>query len=377
MNVVEAGTVALGHLRRRWPQAQADVFVAESRMRSSEWSEGLPENQELTRSHGIGVRVINDGRLGFGHANRLESAALDALADRVTAAARFTAQDPWLGVAPPAAGAGDPSPDLQLVDSSLTEETWPGRSAFLESIERDVRSRDKRLTKVLRASYREGRSRCGIQNTSGVSASYEATQVSFSMACVAVDQGETQIGYGFQAVRHFRDLNIPWVLDKAVEGALSLLGGRQIPSGRYDLVLDPWVAAEMLELFAHALRADQVQKGRSFLGDKKGRRIASAAVELVDDARLPRGLGSSPVDAEGQPTTRRVLVQDGVLQGFLYDVYTARKENASSTGNAGRGSYKAMPEPEASNFFLKAGSQTPEKLIAGIDNGLFVRHVMG
>src|SRR5882672_12516208 len=116
-----------------------------------------------------------------------------------------------------------------------------------------------------------------------------------------------------------------WVIDQTVESTLALLGGKQVPSGRYDLVLDPLIAAEMLELLSTALRADQVHKGRSFLATQVGERVAAPCLTIVNDGRLIRGLGSSAYDAEGMPTQTTVLVQDGVLRGFLYDSASARR----------------------------------------------------
>lgn len=357
------------------PGAQAEVFLIESESRVSEWSEGLSENLVAASTRGMALRLVRDGRLGFSYSNNFEPAGAAEIVRGAVTASQFTTADALLEV--PSAPGKMPGVDLQLVDSSLAETPWEERRAFLSSIEPQVKKRDKRLTKVLRAAYREGRAASAVMNTRGVSTASDGTHVSFSLACVAVEAGETQIGYGFQAARHYRDLNPDWVLDQAVEHTLSLLGGRQVPSGRYDLILDPQVAAEMLELLATALRGDQVQKGRSFFAAKVGQQVGADCLTLVDDGRLLKGLGSSPFDAEGLPTQTTVLIKEGILQGFLYDSYTARKAGRASTGNAGRSSYKGMPEPEATNFFLKAGHQTPQNLVSGVQSGLYIRGVMG
>jgi len=132
----------------------------------------------------------------------------------------------------------------------------------------------------------------------------------------------------------------------------------------------------MLGLFANALRGDQVLKGKSFLAGHKGRPIGSRGVTIIDDGVLPRGLASSPFDADGAPRRRTVVVRDGVLEQFLYDAYTARKAGAQSTGNAGRG-YKGVPEPDPSNFYLRPGTAAPDSLLAETASGIYVRNVMG
>jgi PmbA protein len=375
MSILETGSQLLAELRRRSSSGQAEVFCVEAESRLSEWSEGEPENEVLARQSGAGVRLIDGERQGFSATNRLDSDARSALIERVIAGSQLTAPDAYLGL--PETSTVPADDRLDLVDSSLSDATWRERAEFLSRLESEVRRRDPRLTKVLRASYREGRSQVGIVNSHGLAASYEGTSVTFSIACVAVEKAETQIGYGFQSARHYADLKPGWVVEKAVEGALTLLGATQTPSGRQDLVLDPWVAAEMLELFAGAVQADQVLKGKSFFSGKIGQQVGAVCLTLVDNGRLPRGLGSSPFDSEGCPTQQTVLLKDGVLQAYLYDTYTARRGKARSTGNAGRGSYKGVPGPDPTNFYLEPGAEPPDALIAKVQKGIYVRNVMG
>ena len=195
---------------------------------------------------------------------------------------------------------------------------------------------------------------------------------------MAVQGAETQVGYGFHAARHARDLNIQGVIDKTVRQTLALLEGKQVPSGRYDLLLDPWVAAEILGLFAEALKADEAQRGKSFLADKRGRRVGSEAVTLIDEPRRKRGVASALFDAEGVPTANRTLIERGLLNDFLYDAATAHRAGRASTGNASRGSYKSLPEPGASNFYIRPGALAPEALMRrDVARGLYVHNVMG
>ena len=375
MSLAGKGGEVLDVVRTHASTAQAEAYVVTSESRAQDWSEGRPENDAATRSQGIGLRVIDQGRLGFSSTNRTDSEAFSWLGEAAIESSRVTAANTFLELPTPLPAA--PSPELELMDASLAGGSFEQRSRFLASIEKEVKQRDPRLAKVLRASYREGHYASAVVSTAGVSAETSGSSVSFSLACVAVQEAETQVGYGFQAVRHYQDLKIGWVIDQTIGHTLALLGGKQVPSGRYDLVLDPFVAAEMLELLATALRADQVQKGRSFLAARLGESIGASCLTIVDDGRLVRGLGSSIFDAEGLPTQTTVLVREGVLQGFLYDSAWARRAQKASTGNAGRSSYRGLPEPEATNFFIRPGSSLPEEMIRGIDSGLYVRNVMG
>ena len=375
MSLLALGGQILDAVRRRSSAVEAEAYLASSEIHSRDWSEGRPENAAAASSRGVGLRVIDDGRLGFGSTNRSDAPSLAWLADAAVTAAQSTTADPYLELPKPGEVASEAG--LELEDAGLAAGSFEERSAFLESIEAEVKKRDKRLTKVLRASYHEGRYETAVVNHRGVCASSRGTSVSFTLACVAVEGQETQVGYGFQAARHYADLKKDWVLEKTVENTLVLLGGKQVPSGRYDLVFDPFVAAEMLELLADALRGDQVLKGKSFLAARVGQKVGASSLTIVDDGRLKRGLGSSACDAEGLPTQATVLVREGVLQGFLYDSTSARKAGKTSTGNAGRASYKGLPEPETTNFYIQPGSKSPEDLMAGINSGLYVHNVMG
>ena len=375
MILLDQGRELIRQSQKKVPAAQSEAFLVESEKRACEWSEGHLEHTTIAQSQGLGFRLIHEGRLGFSHTNRRELAEWNVVVDRALAASRSTAVDPFLDLPGPAAPSSEKT--LDLWDKTLDIAAWPARTQFLESLEAEVKKRDPRIAKVLQGSYSESLSSFAVVNSKGVEAVSTGTQVSVSIACVAVEGAETQLGYAFQAARHYADLNPTQVIDRAVAHTVSLLGGKRIPSGRYDLVLDPLVAAEMLELFASALRADFVLKGKSFLASKMGQAIGSKSLTLVDDGRRKRGLGTSAYDAEGCPTQTTVLVEKGTLKNFLYDSYAARKAKHASTGNAGRGSYKGVPEPEPSNFYLEPGTLAPEALLGKVKSGIYIRNVMG
>lgn len=370
-----AAQALLDHAVRQSPGYEAEVFVSDTQSLAQEWSEGRPENRFFTRGGGAGIRLIQGGRVGFSYTNRTDDHAVTACIGDAVDAARFAAPDAHRALPEPLDA---PAAPLDLVDPDLLNvDAFDQRSAFLETLEDRVRARDARLKKILRASYRESRHRESLASSRGVAGTTEGTVASFSLACVAEAHGETQVGYGFGAARHAEDLPLDAIVDRAVAHTLALLGGRTLPSGRYDLVLDPLVASEMLELFARVLSGEAVIKGRSFLAGKVGEAIGSERVTLIDDGRMPRGVASSLWDGEGQPTKRQVLMERGVLKGFLHDTYTARRMQAAAGGSAGRGSYKSLPGPEASNFYLEPGSTPPEALVAGVDDGIYVRGLLG
>jgi PmbA protein len=143
------------------------------------------------------------------------------------------------------------------------------------------------------------------------------------------------------------------------------------------VVLDPGAATSFLSVLAGSLSAEAVQKGRSPLASLIGEQVGSALVTLVDDGRLAEGPASSPFDDEGVETQRTTLVEDGVLQGFLHNTYTAARAGARSTGNAGRGGHRTVPGVSPSNLFLRPGTVTVEELLRQAGRAVFVQDVTG
>jgi PmbA protein len=138
------------------------------------------------------------------------------------------------------------------------------------------------------------------------------------------------------------------------------------------VLLEPRVAAEWLSQLVNALSGEAVLKGRSMFAARLGRQLGSELVTLVDDSGLPGGLGSAPFDGEGVPGGRTVLIEGGVLRGFLHNTFTARRAGAASTGNAVRASYRSTPEVGATNFSLEAPSTSCGRLIQEVERGLLV-----
>ncbi len=164
---------------------------------------------------------------------------------------------------------------------------------------------------------------------------------------------------------------------EAAERACRLLGARKCRSMKATVVLDPFVSAAFFGVLSSALTADAVQKGRSLFAGREGQQVAGELLELYDDGTLPDGLDSQPFDGEGVPCRRTPLVSGGVLQGFLYDTYTARKAGRASTGNGLRGSYAGLPGVRPTNLVI-AGATTPyADLLTGIDQGVLVTDAVG
>ena len=156
-----------------------------------------------------------------------------------------------------------------------------------------------------------------------------------------------------------------------------LLGAKKIKSVKTDLLIDPFVGAQFLQVISDVLSADAVQKGKSLFRDRLNTDIFSINLNIFDDGTLKDGLSSKPFDGEGVPKGRTAIFKNGKLKTYLYNSYTARKDGRLSTGNAVRASYKSPPQKGVSNFYLEPSKKTREELLKKIDKGFYVTDIIG
>jgi PmbA protein len=157
---------------------------------------------------------------------------------------------------------------------------------------------------------------------------------------------------------------------------LRRLGARKIASTKVPIVLDQTVAGSVLGNIFEAASGDSIYRQSSFLVGMLGQKVAGENVSVIDDGTMPGGFGTTPFDGEGVPTRRTVVIENGVLQSYLLNTYTARKLGLKTTGNAARG-LAGNPGIGSGNFFLNPGTRTPQQIIADIKQGLFVTEFLG
>lgn len=212
-------------------------------------------------------------------------------------------------------------------------------------------------------------------NSNGVDLSDEGTSIHLSLETITRKGSEVATGSEFDNSRSFT-VNARQVGERAADLARRSLDGISIKTDTYDVVLSPVAFAEILEnTLAPSLSAENVQKGRSALAGMIGKSIADPRLRLIDDGALPAGMGSSAFDGEGVPSQRNVLLEDGILRGYLYDAYTAGKEGRASTGNSVRSGYSEMPRIGIRNLIVS--SKEPVGVLEGVHEGVLVNSVIG
>ena len=355
---------------------QAEAFVQVGRQADVRVRDGEIEDLTQATSKGAGLRVIVKGRLGFAYTSDFEPAALDAFVDRVLEAAKVSAPHPLNGL-PMKAELGRYPQVGPLFDPQVATlaPDWKIKAAL--EMEKVVRAADRRIKTIDSVGAGEGVSEVYLASSEGASGSTKDTSVYLYASPVASDGDQLQTSTWYDQKRFLADLDTPEAIAKeAARRALRLLGARKVKSQRVPVVFDPSMAASFIGTIAAAANGDAVFKGASFLARHLGRQLAPDFVTLVDDGRLPRGLGTGPFDGEGVATRKNEILKNGVLSTFLYDAFTARKAKTKSTGNASR-SYRSLPSIGTHNLYLEPGQRSPEEIIRGIPNGLYVTAMLG
>jgi PmbA protein len=216
-----------------------------------------------------------------------------------------------------------------------------------------------------------------IKNSMGVSGSYRGTYVSCSVSAVAEEGDDSQMGWDFGFSNYFSGVDVEAIAARAAAKAVGLLGAKRIPTMRCPVVLDNYVASEILEVLAPSFLAENIRKGKSMLAGRLGEDLFAGVLGIRDDGTLPGGMATAPFDAEGLPRQNTLLVDRGRLKAFLYDTYSARKEGVASTGNSVSGGTKSPPRMGVTNFFIENGSETTASMIGSIDKGVLLTGVMG
>lgn len=325
-------------------------------------------------SGGIGLRVDRGRRQGFASSTDPSNEGLRELVDDSLALAAGSPEDED-GLIPDNPQA--PAARLDLADPGLSSLDFDDGFDLARRSEEAALSFDGRITSGEGSTFAHGRRRVAIFSTRGTAASYESTLALLACHPIARSDHGLQRHSWYEGRRFLSDLPPPESVGRrAAERAAGMMGARSISTRRAPVVFDPLCGAGFWSALSPALLGDAARRGISFLAEDLGRKVAGHDVTLVEDPLVDRASGSVPFDGEGRPTTRRPVIEGGVLAGFLYDVRTARKAGASSTGNAVRG-YSTPPVPGAHALRLQPGRHTPEAILKAAGSGFLVSHLMG
>ena len=330
---------------------------------------------------GAGLRILFEGRTFYSFTNQVTPEDLLSLARLMSRAIKEdTGEKPESHRRNPTLSYS-PSPSLLLIKKLPEMISMEEKVNVVKRANDQARRFDPRVRQV-RVLYRDVRQTLLIANSEGAVKEGERGGVVFSVQVVSAKEDLVQTGYeavgGTMGFELFDDHPPEDVADVAARRSLLMLSARKAPMGKMPAVLSSEAGGTMIhEAIGHGLEADLAQQGLSVFSGKIGEKVASSVITVVDDPTLPWKRGSYAFDDEGTPSRRTMLVEEGILKGYLYDRLTALKDGVESTGNGRRESYQHKPIPRMSNTMILPGKMRPEEIIHSVEKGLFVKKMGG
>ena len=351
----------------------ADAVMVGSSSLSAECRLGATEKMERMESRDIGLRVLIGKRQALVSSSDRSPQALAELVERAVAMARIVPEDPFCGLADPEQIATT-LPDLDACDP--TEPTAASLIALALESEDAARSVPG-ITNSEGAGAGWGRSDIATVASNGFSRSYSVSHSSVGVAVVAGEGTQMERDYDHSGAVYGSDLRSPRDVGKtAGERAVRRLGARKVDTCAVPILYESRVARGLLSHLVGAINGPAIARGTSFLKDRLNTRLFAPGIRVIDDPHRQRGLRSRPCDAEGLPSRKMALIDDGILQTWLLDLRSARQLGLASTGHASRGIGSA-PSPSPSNLYLEAGTHSVAAMIKDIDQGFFVTELFG
>jgi len=355
----------------------AEVYVEEKHISNVVCEDDKIEKINSGREMGAGIRVIKAGKTAYVWTNDLSREGLF----RAAAVASRSHEEKFRG--------GDNTIALAVrqPDFEMNFRRMPDQVDFAEKVQilleanQAVRDLDAEIRQVI-VAVGDIHKRVQIANSDGDLVEDELSRVRLAVNAIAARDGLIQTGYeaagAVSGWELLEEVSFADMAHKAGARALAMLSARPAPAGRMPLVMHADAGGTMVhEACGHGLEADLVHKGLSVYRAKEGQTVASASVSVIDDATLPGRYGSYRWDDEGISGQKTVLIDRGILKGFLYDRLTAQADETNSSGNGRRESYQEKPIPRMSNTYIASGEDDPDEIIRETSYGLLVKKMGG
>jgi TldD protein len=356
----------------------ADLYFQYTCNESWGLEEGLVKSGHFSIDQGMGVRAVSGEKTAFAYSDDISWKALKEAASTV----RSIAQQ-GQNKAPVRLPSAHTSKSRRLYQplNPIAQASSQAKVALLEKLEAYARAKDPRVVQVM-ASLGMQYEVVLIARLDGTLASDVRPLVRLSLQVIVAQNGRQEMGSsgggGRMGLDIFDDTLLQTYAQEAVDIALTNLEARPAPAGVMSVVLGPgWPGILLHEAIGHGLEGDFNRKGSSAFSGQLGQRVAAKGVTVVDDGTLLERRGSLNVDDEGYTTQCTVLIEDGILKGYLQDQLNARLMKTSPTGNGRRESYAHLPLPRMTNTYMQAGTYDPQEIIASIDRGLYATHFGG
>ena len=353
----------------------ADALAVQGTSLSIDIRQGALEQAERSEGIELGLRVLIGGRQACVSVSDTSARTIADVAERAVAMAREAPNDPYAGLADP----GQIARDWDLAAYDLAEEAAEPTARALEDAARRVEGAALSVSGItqVQASAGYGRRQMYLAASNGFEGGYARTTISQSAVAFTGSVTGMERDYAGEARVYQSDMPSPETIGAlASERALARVGARKPATGTYNVLFDERVAQSLIGHLLSAINGASIARGSSWLMDGLGQQVLPKGFDVIEDPHRPRISGSRPFDAEGLPTQRRKIVENGVLTGWTLDLATGRKLGMASTANAARGTTSG-PSPATSNIDLTPGTATRKQLIGQMGTGLLITSMIG
>jgi TldD protein len=354
----------------------ADLYFQYARSEAWSLEEGIVKSGSFNIEQGVGVRALSGEKTAFAYSDDISLAALTAAAGTTRAIAAAGSQR----LAPLLQRRKQPAP-LYAGNDPIASLDDAAKVKLLERLEAMARAADPRVREVM-ASIAGTWEVVLVARSDGQMAADVRPLVRVSITVIMQEHGRREQGSSGGGGRfdyaYFSDAVLKDYADRAVHQASVNLAAKPAPAGQMTVVLGPgWPGILLHEAVGHGLEGDFNRKGSSTFAGRIGQRVAAKGVTVVDDGTIADRRGSLTVDDEGNPTQRTVLIEDGILVGYLQDTLNARLMGVPVTGNGRRESFAHLPLPRMTNTAMLNGSRDPQEIIKSVKKGLYAAYFGG
>jgi TldD protein len=356
---------------------EADLYFQYTRAEGWSLEEGIVKTGSFSIDQGVGVRAVSGEKTAFAYSDDISLASLTDAAHTVRTIAAASKAARVKVSARKVAGSRSLYRDLDPIASLDSTQ----KVALLGRVETMARAKDPRVLQVM-AGLASEFDVVLIARADGTLAADVRPLVRLSVTVIAEQNGRREMGSagggGRFGLDHFDDALAQSYVDEAVKAALTNLEARPAPAGEMSVVLGPgWPGILLHEAIGHGLEGDFNRKGSSAFSGRIGKRVAAKGVTVLDDGTLPDRRGSLNIDDEGNTSQRNVLIEDGILKGYIQDAMNARLMGVKPTGNGRRESYAHVPMPRMTNTYMLGGDKSPEEIVASLKKGLYATNFGG
>lgn len=352
---------------------ECEIYYSDAENLSLNVYEGEVEKYKLNNAFGLSFRGKINGKMGYSYTEILDEDAIKTLIENAKGAVLAIEND-----------------DVQFIyEGDKVYKELNGYKKELDNVkpdelislalemEKECKKQCDKVVNFQGCGIGYGKSTYGIINSKGLNLRNERNSLTAYVVPIVEENNEKYDGMGYVLAKTIEDIKPSDLARQGLEEALSKIGGKSIPSGKYKIIINNEAMVSLLGAFSGIFNAEQVQKGLSLLKGKEGEIIAADIVTLIDDPHLEDGLGTTSFDDEGVATYKKEIITKGKLNTLLYNLKTAHKAGVKSTGNGFKGSYASTVGVSATNFYIKSGEKSFEELCSYVKEGLIITEFAG